>query len=508
LKIETQTRDDHQVNIVVELERERMERAKRRAARRISERKSVPGFRPGKAPYEVVLRTFGEGVIVEEAVDLLLDEVYPEALKESKVEPAAPGTLEKMDKLEETPTFTFLVPLSPTVDLGDYRAIRMPYEWQEPGEDKLEESLADLRQMYAKTETVERTIEPGDFVMVDLKGIKTKAEEGEAPAFDRTGFPVFIRKDEKADEWPFNGFSKELVGLNVGDSKSFTHKFPKDLEDESLKGQPVKFDVIVKMVRGTILPEMNDDFAKMIGPFETVQALRDAMKANLASQSKAEYDDDYFNNLIDKIKEGAAIKYAPQTIDHEVEHVVEDIKSRLAGQSMDLAAYLKAREMDEEKFIAEEARPVAVKRLERSLIMDEMAKKEKIQLDKEILNQSFEQTWSELQSDQGFQKSMKGKTQASKQVMNAVAMESANRAYVRQTLDRMKAIAIGEAPELEAAEKVEEKAEEKVETPAGEETPAEQPAGEEKVVEKKQVTGPKKAATAKKSATKKPASKK
>jgi hypothetical protein len=140
--------------------------------------------------------------------------------------------------------------------------------------------------------------------------------------------------------------------------------------------------------------------------------------------------------------------------------------------------------------------------------MDEMAKKEKIQLDKEILNQSFEQTWSELQSDQGFQKSMKGKTQASKQVMNAVAMESANRAYVRQTLDRMKAIAIGEAPELEAAEKVEEKAEEKVETPAGEETPAEQPAGEEKVVEKKQVTGPKKAATAKKSATKKPASKK
>jgi trigger factor len=477
LKIETQTRDDHQVNIVVELERERMEGAKRRAARRISERKSVPGFRPGKAPYDVVLRTFGEGVIVEEAVDILLDEVYPEALKEAKVEPAAPGSLEKMDKLNETPTFTFLVPLAPTVDLGDYRSIRMPYEWQEPGEDKLEESLGELRQMYAKTETVERPIEQGDFVMVDLKGVKTKAEEGEAPAFDRTGFPVFIRKDEKADEWPFSGFSKELVGLNVGDSKSFTHKFPKDLEDEALKGQSVKFDVTVKMVRGTILPELNDEFAKMVGPFETMQALRDAMKANLASQSKAEYDDKYFSDIIEKVKEGATIKYAPQTIDHEVEHVMEDIKGRLAAQSMDLAAYLKAREMDEEKFIAEEARPTAVKRLERSLIMDVMAKKEKIQLDKEILNQSFEQTWSELQSDQGFQKSMKGKSQASQQVMNAVAMESANRAYVRQTLDRIKAIALGEAPDLEA------KAEEKVEAPAAEETSAESPAGEEKAAE-------------------------
>jgi trigger factor len=466
LKIETIARDDHQVNIVVELERERMEGAKRRAARRISERKSVPGFRPGKAPYDVVLRSFGEGVIVEEAVDLLLDEVYPEALKESKVEPAAPGTLEKMDKLNETPTFTFLVPLAPTVDLGDYRSIRLPYDWQEPGEDKLDASLADLRQMYAKTETVERPIEVGDFVMVDLKGVKAKAAEGEAPQFDRSGFPVFVRKDNKADEWPFEGFSKELVGLNVGDVKSFKHKYSKDLEDEALKGQTVNFDVTVKMVRGTILPEMNDEFAKMVGPFDNIQALRDAMKANLASQSKAEYDDKYFNDILEKIKEGATIKYAPQTIDHEVEHVMEDIKRRLAAQSMDLPAYLKAREMDEEKFVAEEARPAAVKRLVRSLIMDELAKKEKITLDKEILNLSFEQTWSELQSDQAFQKSMKGKSQASQQVMNAVAMESANRAYVRQTLDRIKAIAIGEAPDLDV--KIDEKVEEKPEPPVEE----------------------------------------
>ncbi len=91
MKIETQPRDDHQVTIIVTLEPQQMEGAKHRAARKISERKSVPGFRPGKAPYEVVLRTFGEGVIVEEAVDLLLDEVYPKALEEAKVEPAAPG---------------------------------------------------------------------------------------------------------------------------------------------------------------------------------------------------------------------------------------------------------------------------------------------------------------------------------------------------------------------------------------------------------------------------------
>jgi trigger factor len=200
------------------------------------------------------------------------------------------------------------------------------------------------------------------------------------------------------------------------------------------------------MVRGTILPDLNDEFAKMVGPFSDLQALRDAMKANLAAQSKADYDDEYYAQLIEKIKAGATLKYAPQTVDHEVEHVMEDIKSRLETQSMDLTAYLKTREMDEEKFISEEARPAAVKRVERSLLMDEIAQREKLELDKALLNESFQQTWGELQADEAFKKNMRGKSQPSKQLMNAVARESASRAYVRQTLERMKAIATGQAP--------------------------------------------------------------
>jgi FKBP-type peptidyl-prolyl cis-trans isomerase (trigger factor) len=122
---------------------------------------------------------------------------------------------------------------------------------------------------------------------------------------------------------------------------------------------------------------------------------------------------------------------------------------------MDLAAYLKTREMDEDKFISEEARPAAVKRVERSLLMDEIAQREKLELDKALLNESFQQTWGELQSDEAFKKNMRGKSQPSKQLMNAVARESASRAYVRQTLERMKAIATGQAPELSEDKKTE-----------------------------------------------------
>jgi trigger factor len=262
LKIETQPRDDHQVTLTVELEPEQLEGAKHRAARRISERKSIPGFRPGKAPYEVVVRSFGEGVIVEEAVDLLLDEVYPKALEQAKLEPGASGSLEKVENLDKKPKFIFTVPLASSVELGNYRSIRLPYEWKEPGEDKVEESIEELRQMYAKTETVDRPIQKGDFVMIDLKGVNAKSAEGEAPLMDRPGLPIFVRPVEKAEEFPFPGFSNELVGLGANESKSFSHRFKKDVKDENLQGKTVEFNVTVKMVRGSTLPELNDDFAR------------------------------------------------------------------------------------------------------------------------------------------------------------------------------------------------------------------------------------------------------
>ncbi|MEW6093349.1 MAG: trigger factor [Chloroflexota bacterium] len=459
MKLDTQSRDDHQVTMTVTLEQSQMESAKHRAARKISERKSVPGFRPGKAPYEVVVRTFGEGAIVEEAVDLLLDEIYPKALDEAKLEPGASGSLEKMEDLDKEPKFVFTVPLAPKVELGDYRSVRVPYDWQEPGEEEVKKSIQDLRQMYAKTETVDRPIRQGDFVLIDLKGEKIKPDNGEAPLIERTGFPVFIRTDEKVDEWPYSGFAQELLGASASETKTFSYKFPKDHADESLKGQNIKFEVTIKMVRGSILPDLNDEFAKKLGPFENIQALRDALKANLASRSKADYDDEFFAKVIEAIKSSAVIKYAPQTLEHEVGHVMEDIKSRLARQGLDLPAYLKSRNTDEEKFVAEEARPTAVKRLERSLLLDEIARVEKIELSKEQLDDSFQQTLYDVAGNEEFQKYLNGKSKPPKRFIDAIAMESANRAYLQQTLERLKAIATGQAPALgaEGKPRVEEK---------------------------------------------------
>jgi trigger factor len=451
LKIETQPRDDHQVTMTVKIEAERLEGAKHRAARKISERAKIPGFRPGKAPYEVVLRHYGDAAVTEDAVELLVEEVYPEALKQAKIEPAAPGSLEKVESLKP-PKFIFTVPLEPTVDLGGYRSIRLAYEWQTPGEDKVDEEIDGLRRIYSTMDSVERPVQEGDFVMLDILGVKAEAEEGEAPVIDRPGYPVFVRPEEKEDEWPFAGFSHKLLGLDISKSKSFTHKFDQEYKEENLRGQTVKFIVTIKAVRGVKLPELNDEFAKKVGSFESLSALRDMVRANLSQRSKADYDDSYFVKLIDEIKKGATVKYPPQVLEHEIEHVTEDFVARLAGQNLDLEAYLKMREEDKDKFIAEEVKPTAIKRLERRLILDEIALAEKIEISEETLNTTIQQTIGELQGSEDYRKAMRGKSTPPKKLQEAITMESAGRAITQQTLARLKDIALGLASELPVEE--------------------------------------------------------
>ncbi len=468
MNIVTTPREDHQVEMVVEVDADRMEAAKRRAARKISEKAKIPGFRPGKAPYDIVLRHYGEGVIVEEAVELLVNEVYPAALTEAKIEPASMGQLENVESLDP-PKFKFLVPLQPTVELGDYGLVRYPYEWQAPAGSELDDEIQNLRRMYASTETVEREIQSGDYVLLDVVGRKAKAADDEAPLVERSGFAIVIRDEEKDGEFPFPGFSKKLLGLKPGEGKNLSHKYAKDFDDEKLAGQNVAFEVTIKTVRGVNMPELDDEFAKKTGLGETVDELRQRMQENIERESQEKYDDEFYSAVIDKIKEGATIKYPPQVLEHEAGHVMDDLKRRLAQQGMDIDTYFKVRETSEEKFLQEEAKPVAEKRLQRGLIMDELARAEKIELKEEEVAQEFQQAWMNLvMYDQEFAKRTKNGKKAPKELVDAVVMDVANRMTTRKVLERVKLIATGQAGAADAEEKPAKKAKKaKAESDAG-----------------------------------------
>jgi len=444
LNIEKTIRDNHEAKLVVEFDREKFETYKRRAARKISERGGIPGFRPGKAPYEMVVRNYGEQAVVEQAVDFLVDDEYSNILEEAGVEPGAAGTLEAIDSLEPL-KLIFSVPLAPEVDLGDYHSIRLPYEWSAPGEKEVEAALEELRQMYAATETVDRAVEEGDYVLLDVKsGIES---------LNRTGFATFVRKEGREAEWPYSGFSAELVGLKAGESKTIKHKFPKDWEVTELQDREVELEATVKTVRGMILPDLDDEFAKKTGAGETLDALREAVAKDVEARSKAEYEDKYFLDLIEKVREGATLKYHPHTLEHEGEHVLEDLSDRLAQQGMDLETFFKVRNTTREKFIEEEVTPVAKKRLERALILDEIVRREKITVENEALDQEFNAALNNL-AMQGVDLSrMRGGKKSRQRLAEAVAMESANRVMTRRALEVLKSIAIGEyKPPEEKAE--------------------------------------------------------
>jgi len=511
MKIETTPRDDHQVTLTVEVESERMEAAKRRAARKISEKGKIPGFRPGKAPYDVVRRYYGEATITQEAVEILVDEVYPVALKEADIKPAAMGQLENIESVEP-PVFKFTVPLLPTVDLGAYQKVRKAYEFSDPQDGKFEQSLEDLRRMYAKTETVERAVVDGDFVMVDVKSDLVK-EGLDTEELNRDGFPVFVNAEAKENEWPFPGFASQLVGFKPGEANELKHTFAENHEAEALQGETVTFGVTVKTVRGVTLPELNDEFAQQVGGGQTLDELKANLRESLNRQAKSEYDDVYFTELIEDIKSGATIKYPPQVLEHEGEHVLEELKRRLSEQHMDFGTYLKMRQMDAEKFNQEEILPVAQKRLERSLIIDELARAENIKVDEAELEAAFRDNWASLAAtDQNFAKATKGGTKASKELIDAVAMDSANRMVVSRVLDRIKGIATGEiatdsTTETPATPEV--AAEEQPAKPKSKKAAAAKPAAKKTATaDKKPTKKVEKKPAATKPATKKPAAKK
>ena len=435
MKIEKTIEENHEAKLVVEVEPELMDTYKRRAARKISERGKIPGFRPGKAPYHMVVLNFGEHAIVEQAVDLFIDAEYSNILKEGDVNPSASGRLENIESLEP-PKLIFKVPLAPEVDLGNYHSLRMSYEWNAPSSIEVDDAIQDLRQMYATTETVEREVQETDYVLVDV--------ESEIPELKRTGFATVVRKDDRKEEWPFTGFAKQLVGMKPNDSKTIKHDFPADHDLEALQDKSSEMTVTVKTVRAMTLPELDDEFAKTVGAGDTLESMRESVTKDVEARSKADYDDKFFVELIEKIKEGATFKYHQHSLEHEGEHVLEDLTQRLSQQGMDLETYFKLRNTTREQFVEDEVKPVAKKRFERSMILDELVRKEELEVDNDSLDSEFNQTLNAL-AMQGLDfGKVRGGKKGQQQLAQAVAMESANRVLTRRALDVLKSIAVGE----------------------------------------------------------------
>ena len=301
MKIEKQTLEDHQVKLTVEVEEKTFEDAKRRAAKKVSRQTKIPGFRPGRAPYNVVVRQVGEPLILEEALDLLVQDIYPKIIEETEIQPYGPGKLENVESMEP-PVLEFIVPLEAEVELGDYHSIRKPYEPDEVSEQQVDDVIDDLRERQAILEPADRPVKEGDVVYIKLSAERTQpgaaadtSDESEETdeAEDLTliperSVPILVQpeqekssskseqdeqdeqdeeepQEEEPEEWPYPGFSRQLIGLSKDDEKTLTHTFPEDTQFESLRGVEAVFHVEVEDLKSRSLPELDEEFAKALG---------------------------------------------------------------------------------------------------------------------------------------------------------------------------------------------------------------------------------------------------
>lgn len=397
LKIETTYLEDHQVQLKVEFDVDQLENAKQRAARKIARQTKIPGFRPGKAPYGIVLRTVGETTILEEAMEILVDEQYPKILEESNVKPYGPGQLENVVSFDP-PVFEFKIPLEAEVTLGNYHAIRIPYELLPVLDSDVDRVIDDLRERNVVLEPVERPAEPGDQVFIRLSGTRLNPAEGESSVLvtDRP-MPVTIAMDdaEQSSEWPFPGFSRTLIELSAGDQKTLSHTFTDDSPYESLRGKAAEFSVTVETVKSRTLPELDDNFAHTVGEYESIDALREDVRTSLEAERKQDYEEEYNNKIADELFKVASWKFPPQMLDHEMHLFQDQLENRLAQQNMDMDTYLKIRQMDEAG-LKEEIKPLAEQRLKRTLILMEIARQQDLKVTEDELSAESMRTMDRL----------------------------------------------------------------------------------------------------------------
>ncbi len=433
MKIETQPLEDHQVKLVVEFEPEAFEKFKHQAARKISQEFKIPGFRPGKAPYEVVRRLFGDQSISNRALDLLIDDTYAEMIENAEIKPSGPGKLDKIVNLDP-PKLEILVPLMPTIDLGDYRSTRLEYKPTQVSPEEVADFIERLRTNFASVEPVERPIEETDLVYLTLSGRFTSPVEGE-PTEDIKETPqqVIVQKEEqqKTEEWPFPGFTRILIGLSAGAEKTISYTFPEDAKEEKLRGKEIEFHIQVQSVKAMKVPDLNDEFAQTAGEFESVETMRQSIRDRLEHNAREEYEQEFYTQFIDKVREHAIVKYPPQVLEEEQQHVLNHLEQDLVRQKLDLETYLKMRKLDRDTFIANEVKPSAIRRLERSLIMDEIARAEKLEIDPGKLEGAITETLNEMEASGDYQKARKNISQ--EKLADAVAIEAASRLLNRQT---------------------------------------------------------------------------
>jgi trigger factor len=361
------------VVVEVEVPAEKLATAVGEATRALSRRTRVPGFRPGKAPRGVLEAVLGQGAVLDEAVDRLVQSSYRDALIEKEILPLTNADVEIVQAEEGKPLiFKATVPIRPEVQLGDYRNFNFKPEIEPTDDARVDKVVEELRDQNATLAPVEdRPARAGDYAVIKYEGTRdgTPFEGGSTERM-----PLIIGEDRLIP-----GFEDELVGLNVGDTKGFDITFPEDYGEETLAGEAAHFEVELRELREKVLPEIDDDFVQSVGAFEDEAEMRSEIHKRLARNALDKARHTFSDQIIEYAVANSTIDLPDILVEQEVEVMHDEFRGALARQGISEEAYEKVSGKSHED-LHNDFRPDAEKRVRVLLVLSRIAEVEGLQI--------------------------------------------------------------------------------------------------------------------------------
>lgn len=380
MKVTKEERPVREVLLSIELEPQDLEPYLDRAYKRVVQQTNVPGFRRGKAPRHIVEQFLGREYLLTEALDFVVPEATNKAVQEQELDV---GGTPKVELAQRDPVvLKATVPLTPVVELGAYRQLRLDEEPVEVTEEQVDRLLEELRYNLTPWEPADRPLQFGDLVNLDVLGSANGQEMVNNSAVDYV--------PQQGSDQPVTGFSEALQGLHPGETKEFTLDLPSDYPNGELAGKSCHFQVTVKEVKEKRLAELDDEFAKSVGDgYESLEALRNKVREDVTREAEREARRRYEEQVVQQVIEGTTVQVSPLVMEQEVDHLLREQEEALKQRRVTMEQYLQRVGKNEEQ-LRDELRPTAEARVKRALVIGKAIELEDIQVSQEEVQQEID----------------------------------------------------------------------------------------------------------------------
>jgi len=425
LKVTTERLPDCKVKLTVEVEPTQVQKPLRETARELARQYRIPGFRPGKAPLSVVVRRFGQETLLKEVVESEGQNWYEKALEEAELSPAGQAQLEVTSY--EPLIMTFTLPVAPTVELGSYREIRVDWEPSPVSDEDVERELARQQQENATLEPKEGPAEMEDVATLDIQG--------------RIGDEMAVVLEERAVtlhpniNYPVAGFAQQIVGMSPGQDREFTLVYPEDHANAAWAGQEAHFNVHMRGLKTRVTPALDDELARTVGDFASLDEWRASVRQELETQALEEAEQDYADRAVEAAVAQAHIEYPSVVVERELDSMMADLDRSLKQQGLGLENYLIVAGQSQEDY-RQSLRETAERRVKRRLVLTELVEAEGLQVSAGELEAEIDRLAEPLGDEAENFRQMLGQAEVRESIRQGLLTQAAT--------DRLKAIARGE----------------------------------------------------------------